>query len=100
MAERILLTFTEKELPFNLTPRQKQILPLMASGLSHETIAALLGISKRTISNIICGAKNPDRAPEASNSKIGIFGVVQKTTGKRPTQHRLAMDLLKRGLLK
>ena len=48
--QAVLVTVTPMELPAGLTPRELDVLTLMACGLSNQEIAGLLHTSSRTVS--------------------------------------------------
>lgn len=85
------------------TPRQSEILMLLANGRSIQEIAEELKISYKTVANQVHGTARPDSLAMASgvvSSKFGLFGIIELKTGTRPgSGTQLIVGLINDGVL-
>jgi DNA-binding NarL/FixJ family response regulator len=68
-----------------LTPREREVLALVAEGLSNKQIGARLGISRHTVKNCLSG-----------NREMGIAGVYPKLGVYGPGSRVMAADYWRR----
>jgi len=91
---------SEREQFFKVTPinpftvAQAEILELRMNGYSVKEIAAIRGTSPRTVGNVIKGTAGQEAIEEGSAYEIGVYGVIQQLSGKRPCNILEAANML------
>ena len=63
----------------NLTPRERQVVELIAQGLSHQEVAERLGITRKVVSRHLANARDKYRVP---NTIALLMMVYSKDTQK------------------
>lgn len=80
--------------PINpFTPRQVELVTLLANGHKVKEAASHMGIAKNTAKNLICGYG------ENTPGQRGVLGTLEAITGTRPPSHRKWLEMLKNDVL-
>jgi two-component system response regulator DevR len=84
------MTVAQQQLP-TLTPRQEQILALIAEGMTNRQIGARLGVAEKTIKNSVTGllaSLNLQRRSQAA-----VYSVTRRLSAERTSTRQQAAEL-------